>query len=97
MQLTAEQKEKIQKIVADGQERNHAIWTNVAPQMRGVIQDVHQQIREQLTPEQKEQFEELLKHPPTRKAASTNAPPLKPQAPAPGTNSPAASVKKTCA
>jgi len=94
LQLTPEQKEKIQKIVTDGQDRNHAIWTNVAPQMRAVIQDVHQQIREQLTPEQKEQFEELLKHPPlARKPGSTNAPPVKPQAPETPTNSPAACIK----
>ena len=98
LQLTQEQKEKIQKIVADGQDRNHAIWTNVAPQMRAVIQDVHQQIREQLTPEQKEQFEELLKHPPMqRKSGSTNAPPVKPLTPETPTNSPAAAIKKNCA
>jgi len=97
LQLTPEQKEKIQKIVADGQERNHAIWTNAAPQMRAVIQDVHQQIREQLTPEQKEQFEDLLKHPPTpRKPGSTNAPPNAPASPA-STNSTAAAIKKNCA
>jgi len=74
LQLTSEQKDKIEKIVADGQERNHCIWTNVAPKMRDVIQDVNKQIRDQLTPAQQEQFEEMLKHPP-RKSNSTNAPP----------------------
>lgn len=95
LQLTPEQKEKIQKIVTDGQDRNHALWTNVAPQMRAVIQDVHQQIREQLTPEQREQFEEMLKHPPARKSG-TNAPSATPP-PTPPANAPAASLKKTCA
>jgi len=61
LRLTPEQHAAIAKIVADGQERNHEIWTNVAPQMHKVLQDVRQQIREQLTPEQRKQFEELLK------------------------------------
>ena len=90
LQLTPEQKEKIGKMIAEGQERNHEIWTNVAPQLRAVIADVHRQIREQLTSEQREQFEELLRHPP-RKNSSTNAPPVVPtNAPALRTNSPAA-------
>jgi Spy/CpxP family protein refolding chaperone len=75
LQLTPEQHEKIAKIVAEGQERNHEIWTNAAPKMRKVMSDVNQQIREQLTPEQQKQFEELMKHPPRRSQNSTNAPP----------------------
>jgi hypothetical protein len=77
LHVTPEQRDAIAKIVADGQERNHEIWTNVAPQMHKVLQDVRQQIREQLTLEQRKQFEELLKrfrpaghHPPT----PTNSP-----------------------
>jgi len=88
LQLTPDQKEKIAKIIADGQERNHQIWTNVAPQLRAEIADVHRQIREQLAPEQKEQFEELLKRP-SRKSNSTNAPVVPTNAPSLRTNSPA--------
>ena len=88
LRLTPKQRETIAKIVADGQERNHEIWTNVAPEMRKVIQDVNQQIRNELTPEQVKQFEELMKpprpaghHPP----AATNAPPsTAPTNPPPG-------------
>ena len=61
MHLTAEQRDKIEKIVADGQERNRNLWAIVSPQMRDVIQDTRQHIREVLTPEQQKQFEELLK------------------------------------
>ena len=61
LHLTMVQSNNIAKIVADGQERNHVIWTNVAPQMRKVMQDVNQQIRAELTPEQRKQFEELMK------------------------------------
>jgi hypothetical protein len=72
--LTSEQRDKIEKIVADGQERNRNLWTIVSPQMRDVIQDTRQHIREVLTPEQKKQFEELFKRP-RRQQNSTNAPP----------------------
>lgn len=74
LHLTPEQRGKIEKIIADGQERNHEIWTNVAPKMRAVILEVNQQIRAELTPEQLKPFEELLKHPPHR-PPGTNAPP----------------------
>lgn len=84
LQLTPEQLAKIEKIIAVGQEQNHEIWTNVAPKMRAVMQEVNQQIRAELTPDQVKQFEELLKHPPKR-SAGTNAPP----AGLAGTNAPA--------
>jgi hypothetical protein len=78
LHLTPLQREAIAKIVADGQERNHVLWTNVAPQMRKVMQDVNQQIRAELTPEQVKQFEELMKQsrPPGHRPppSSTNAP-----------------------
>jgi Spy/CpxP family protein refolding chaperone len=85
LHLMPEQRAAIAKIVADGQERNHEIWTNVAPQMRKMLQDVRQQIREQLTPEQRKQFEELLKRfrpaahrpqPPANSPSPTNKAPM---------------------
>lgn len=79
LQLTPEQREKIEKIIADGQERNHEIWTNVAPKMRSVMQEVNRQIRAELTPEQLKIFEEMLRHPPHRSPADTNAPSLTPE------------------
>jgi Spy/CpxP family protein refolding chaperone len=78
LQLTPEQRVKIEKIIADGQDRNHELWTNVAPKMRAVMQEVNQQIRAELTPEQLKPFEELLKHPP-RRPSGTNAPPVSPE------------------
>jgi Spy/CpxP family protein refolding chaperone len=79
LKLTREQREKIAKIVADGQERNREIWTNVAPQMRQVMQDIHQQIRGQLTAEQQKKYEELMKkHAPHHLPPSKNAPPDSP-------------------
>ena len=75
LQLTPDQHASIQKIIADGQERNHAIWTNNSAQMREVIQDVRHRVREQLTSEQQKQFEDLMKRAPRRQQNSTNAPP----------------------
>ncbi|MEJ0088518.1 MAG: hypothetical protein WDM80_01965 [Limisphaerales bacterium] len=83
LQLTPEQHEKIEKIIADGQERNREIWTNTVPKMRAVMQEVNQQIRAELKPEQLEPFEELLKHPPRRQPSGTNNAPVSPSSPEP--------------
>ena len=86
LQLTPPQRDAIQKIICTGQEQNHAIWTNCAAQSRQVMQEVRQQIRAQLNPDQLNQFEKLLKqtHPAPRHAG-TNAVPVPP----PATNGPA--------
>jgi hypothetical protein len=75
LQLSPGQRASIQKIITDGQERNHSIWTNNAAQMRAVIQDVRHRIREVLTAGQQKEFEKLMKHVPRRQQNSTNAPP----------------------
>ncbi len=72
LQLTPEQRGKIEKLIADGQERNRELWTNVAPKMRAVMQEVNQQIRAELSPEQLKAFEELLKRPARRPQNLTN-------------------------
>jgi hypothetical protein len=74
LQLTPDERAAIQKIIADGQERNHAIWTNNSAQMREVIQDVRHHVRETLTADQQKQFEDLMKPHPPRRQNSTNAP-----------------------
>ncbi|HEX3890063.1 MAG TPA: hypothetical protein VHX90_04350 [Verrucomicrobiae bacterium] len=75
LQLTPDQRASIQKIIADGQERNHSIWTNNSAQMREVVQDVRHRVREELTADQQKLFEDLMKHVPRRQQNSTNAPP----------------------
>jgi uncharacterized membrane protein len=52
LHLTKEQREAVQKIIAEGQN-----------QMRKTIQDARLEIREELTPEQQKQFDELMKRP----------------------------------
>jgi uncharacterized membrane protein len=73
LQLTPDQRASIQKIIADGQERNHSIWTNSSAQMREVIQDVRHRVREILNTDQQKQFEELMRRVP-RRQNPTNAP-----------------------
>jgi len=82
LKLTPEQHATISKIIAEGQEQNREIWTNVAPKMREEMEQVHQRIRAELTPEQQKKFEAMIKqfapHGPPR-----NRPPA---APPPATN-----------
>jgi hypothetical protein len=87
LHLTSDQRDKITKIIADGQERNREIWTNYTPKTHQVMQDVQQRIRAELTPDQLKQFENMMKpHPPRRPPpgsrpnfpAPTNLPPLTP-------------------
>ena len=73
LQLTPDQRDSIGKIIAEGQERNHAIWTNNAAQMRTVMQDVRHRVREALNPDQQKQFDVLMKRAPRRPANVTNA------------------------
>jgi Spy/CpxP family protein refolding chaperone len=81
LKLTSAQHDAIKKIISDGQERNRQIWTNAAPEMRQTLEEVHRQIRAELTPDQQKRFEKLLKRfAPQR----DNAPP----GPPPSTNPP---------
>ena len=78
LHLSPEQNTAIKKIIADGQEQNHSIWTNSTAQMRKVMQDSRRQIREQLTPEQQKEFENMLKQfrVPRKAGSGTNQPPM---------------------
>jgi hypothetical protein len=79
LRLAPDQHEAIQKIITDSQNLMHK-----------TMQDARLEIREQLTPEQRSKFDELVKRPPRRPANSTNAPPVLPPADAPAapTNAP---------
>lgn len=76
LKLTNEQREAIQKILEEGQEKNRCLWTNVAPEMQRVMQEVRENIRAKLTPEQLKQFQAVMKQSrPPRKPSSTNTSP----------------------
>jgi hypothetical protein len=75
LKLTQQQQDSILKIIAEGQDRNHAIWTNNAEQMREVTMDVRHRIRELLNDDQQKQYEDLMKRVPRRPPGTTNGPP----------------------
>jgi Spy/CpxP family protein refolding chaperone len=79
LDLTPPQRQRVEQIITDSQERTRALWKPIAPQMNKEMVRVREDIREELTPEQRKKFDELLK-PRQRKmdeksAASTNAVP----------------------
>ena len=75
LKLTQGQQDSIRKIIAEGQDRNHAIWTNNAEQMREVTMDVRHRIHELLNADQQKQYDELMKRVPRRSQGGTNGPP----------------------
>jgi hypothetical protein len=75
LKLTPEQHAAISKIIADGQERNREIWTNVAPKMREEMEQVHERIRAELTPDQQKQFETMIKQFTPRRPPHDRKPP----------------------
>ena len=66
LQLTAEQTNRIDRIFAESNERIKILWDLIGPEMQKERQEVYGSIRAELTPEQRERFEQLLKHPPYR-------------------------------
>jgi len=66
LNLTPQQRRRIEKIVREGQEKTKAILENVRPELREEWQEVHEKIRAELTPAQRKRFEELLKQRPPR-------------------------------
>jgi uncharacterized membrane protein len=85
LQLTKDQQETIQKIISDNQNL-----------MRKVVQDARLEIREALAPEQRTQFDEIIKRPFHKPLFATNAPtavlpaapPTTPTPPPPAANPP---------
>ncbi|HTR43428.1 MAG TPA: hypothetical protein VMH87_17585 [Pseudomonadales bacterium] len=71
LQLSKEQREQIQKIIAQGQQNTHNLWKLVGPQFQLIWRDTRQQIRGVLNAEQKKKFEALMKE---QRRQSTNAP-----------------------
>lgn len=89
IQLTPQQRERIEKIIAEGQQRNKDHWERVAPEWRREMAETQRRIREELTPAQRTRFEELMKQsrPAARRAEDTQPPAPRARSPrgAPGT------------
>lgn len=61
LDLTAEQREKIDRLVRESQERVRALWEPVGPKIQEETRSVRARIEEVLTPEQRAKFEAMSK------------------------------------
>jgi len=76
LKISAPQRERIEKIICDGQEQTRIIWEEISPDMHQTIINTKDKIRAELTAEQRTKFEELFKPKPrsvAKPANSTNA------------------------
>lgn len=78
LNLTAEQRRRIEKIIGDGQEHVRELWEEVEPDIHGELRDVQQKLCTELTPDQKQRFNQLMKQQHSHRVMlPTNAPPAK--------------------
>jgi Spy/CpxP family protein refolding chaperone len=61
LELTAQQREQIDKLIRQSQERTRKLMEPVAPQLHQELQRAKAEFREVLTPEQQTRFDQLLK------------------------------------
>lgn len=61
LNLTADQREQVDKVLAASQERSRKIMEPVTPKIREELQQTREQFRAILNPDQKIRFDELLK------------------------------------
>ncbi len=61
LRLTPEQREQVNKLMSEGQERIRALRQSIDPEVRKEMQQTHEQIQALLTPEQREQFQRVMK------------------------------------
>ena len=79
LHLTPDQRERIEKIITTGQQRNKELWERIAPELRREIAESQKRIREELTAQQKVRFEELMKQRPPRKGDEMTQPDRRPR------------------
>lgn len=61
LNLTPEQRERVDRILRESQERSKKIMEPVSPQLREVVRKTRAEFVEVLTPEQKARFNELVR------------------------------------
>jgi hypothetical protein len=61
LRLTPEQNARIERVMHEGQERVKEIWSLVGPEMQAELRAVREEIRRELTPEQRRRFDEMLR------------------------------------
>lgn len=61
LDLTSEQRLRVEKILKESQERTKQIREKIAPELRDEVKNVREQIKAELTPEQQEKYEKSMK------------------------------------
>jgi Spy/CpxP family protein refolding chaperone len=61
LDLTPEQRERIDKLIKESQERSRKLMEPIAPQLRGELEQTKTEFLEVLTPAQRARFEQLMK------------------------------------
>ena len=79
LKIDPAQRERIEKIISEGQEEADTLWLEIEPDMHRVLVETKEKIRAELTAEQKKKSEDLLRprfHIQPKPAENpTNAPP----------------------
>jgi Spy/CpxP family protein refolding chaperone len=78
LDLTPEQHQHIEKLIDGSAERTRSLWAPIAPQMNKEIQKLHRDIRDELTPDQRKKFEQMMKlrNGQQNRRFGTNQPPM---------------------
>ncbi len=76
LQLSSEQRGRIEKIISEGQERIKGLTQKIEPQVREELAETREKIRAELTTEQQALFTDFFKRKPaaSRDRAATNSP-----------------------
>jgi len=61
LNLSPDQNERIERAMHEGQERVKEIWSLVGPEMQAELRAVREEIRRELTPDQRRRFDELMR------------------------------------
>lgn len=61
LDLSPEQNARIERAMHEGQERVKEIWSLVGPEMQAELRAVREEIRRELTPDQRRRFDELMR------------------------------------
>ena len=80
LQFSPEQRQHVEKILAESQDRTKPLWEQIAPQLRDELKRVREEIRGELNPEQQKKFVRMMKlraqakpeAAPRRRPAATN-------------------------
>lgn len=66
LNLTPDQQARIEDHIRRSQDRFRTLWQPVAPEVRSEMEEVRSRIRAELTPEQRERFDRMLRERPRR-------------------------------